>query len=225
MQAIEYVKKNRIPIIVVCLVVVALGGVAVWRGGVFQKKQDVMMFGDIDESAVGVDGDTIDGEGLQETENDSCQGYVVDVSGSVVQSGVFCVTAEAIVQDALTAAGGISDQACISWIERTLNRAQVVEQSMKIYIPSVTDSECAGGQGESGGAQSSGSAITAGSCTNGGVNINSGSAEELDSLPGIGPALAQKIIESRPFESISDLDDVSGIGESMLEKLTPQVCL
>lgn len=55
------------------------------------------------------------------------------------------------------------------------------------------------------------------------VNVNSASATELQSLPGIGPALARDIIEARPYQSPEDLKNVKGIGEKTFEKLRPLV--
>lgn len=54
-----------------------------------------------------------------------------------------------------------------------------------------------------------------------GVNVNTASQAELEALPGIGPALAARIVESRPYSSTADLDRVKGIGPKMLEKLSP----
>lgn len=57
------------------------------------------------------------------------------------------------------------------------------------------------------------------------VNLNTASQAEIESLPGVGPALAQRIIEGRPYRSLEDLDRVRGIGPKLLERLRPLVAL
>lgn len=69
------------------------------------------------------------------------------------------------------------------------------------------------GAGNIAGAQSDSSV------TGGKVNINTATLEQLDALPGIGPSTADKIIAARPFESIDELMDVSGIGEAKFDEI------
>ena len=62
--------------------------------------------------------------------------------------------------------------------------------------------------------------------TNNKINLNIATAEELETLPGVGPKLAERIIQARknqPFTSLADLDQVSGIGPKMLDKLSDRV--
>lgn len=55
------------------------------------------------------------------------------------------------------------------------------------------------------------------------VDLNTATAEELQTLPGVGPSLAEKIIAARPFSSVDDLDNVPGVGEKKMEQLRPYV--
>ena len=57
------------------------------------------------------------------------------------------------------------------------------------------------------------------------VNLNTVSQAEIESLPGIGPALARRIIEGRPYRSIEELDRIKGIGPKLIERLRPRVTL
>jgi competence protein ComEA len=57
------------------------------------------------------------------------------------------------------------------------------------------------------------------------VNLNTASQAEIESLPGIGPTLAQRIIEGRPYRSIEELDRIKGIGPKLIERLRPRVTL
>ena len=66
------------------------------------------------------------------------------------------------------------------------------------------------------------SAMISAACIDGQVDINSASAEELDEITWIGPATAEKIIASRPFDSVDDLIEVSGIGEVKLQDIKSQ---
>jgi len=57
------------------------------------------------------------------------------------------------------------------------------------------------------------------------VSLNAGSLEELDALPGVGPVIARRIVENRPYDTLDDLLAVPGIGPATLERLRPLVGL
>lgn len=145
---------------------------------------------------------------------------VVDVDGAVAHPGLYKLPPDSRVQAALAAAGGLSPQADV----HRINRAAKLHDGQKLYVLS---------QGESGPPQaaSGGQSCTsaeggvAGSDTEGQglVNINTANATQLTQLPGVGPAIAQKIIDYRtangPFTSVDDLTKVPGIGAAKLAQI------
>lgn len=138
---------------------------------------------------------------------------VVDVAGAVVKPGVYRFTAGARVGDAIEAAGGFSPRVDVGRVGAELNLAATLADGAQIHVPSRDD--VSGGAG--GGAIPSGGAPGARL-----INVNTATEAELDSLPGIGPVTAGKIIESRsasPFKTIDDLRERGILGEKALEKI------
>jgi competence protein ComEA len=142
----------------------------------------------------------------------STANLIVEVSGAVGNPGVYELSGEARIEDAIKAAGGISSDAATNWIERYLNRAAFVTDGQKIYIPARHASQGdAGGPWQSeevsdntsDGYQSGLEGASAG--LGGVVNINTASQSELESLHGIGPVYAQKIIDNRPYSDVNEL--------------------
>jgi len=135
----------------------------------------------------------------------------VYVSGAVINPAVYKLSPGSILEDAINIAGGFSDEADPS----AVNLALVLLDGMHVHIP-VPGTSPVVTNGDSNVTMPEGS-------INGLVNINTATLEELDTLPGIGPSTAQKIIDYRfvngPFDSIEDLDLVSGIGPAKLETL------
>ena len=136
---------------------------------------------------------------------------LVHVAGAVAAPGVYEVAAGARVRDAIVAAGGPSETA--DW--NALNLAAAVADGVKVYVPSVgedvppslTIPELASLDGASEKA----------------IDVNVATADELDRLPGVGPATAASIVTERerngPFADVDDLDRVPGIGPAKLEAL------
>ncbi len=151
---------------------------------------------------------------------------VVDVSGAVVSPSVVRVPADARVQDAIDAAGGLAADADIS----ALNRAAVLTDGMKVLVPRIGEGLSSGAAEDATAASGTGTFPSTPSSAQGSpVNINRAGADELDTLPGIGPATAQAIIEDRtahgPFTAPEDLMRVSGIGEKKFERLQGLICI
>jgi general secretion pathway protein K len=129
------------------------------------------------------------------------------------------------VQAALAAAGGLSPQADA----HRINRAAKLHDGQKLYVLSQGESTpplaASSGQGCEGQACTSAEGGVAGSAPEGQglVNINTANATQLTQLPGVGPAVAQKIIDYRtangPFTSVDDLTKVPGIGAAKLAQI------
>jgi competence protein ComEA len=140
---------------------------------------------------------------------------VVSVAGAVNEPGIVELAVGARVADAIEAAGGLTEGADPGF----LNLARVVADGDLVAVP---DASASGAAVPAPGGES-------GASTGGLVNINVASAAELDALNGIGPVLAERIIEYREtngsFQSLEELSEVSGIGSALLEQLRDQVAL
>lgn len=157
----------------------------------------------------------------------------VQVSGAVLEPGIYDVPASCRVEEAIAAAGGMTENAD----SERVNLVRKVRDGMQIRVPvqkagtSRTQRKSAqakSGLGESAskkyGSAKAGSGRNSSMMQN--VRINSASASELQQLPGIGPALAQRIVETRKggrFTSADDLLRVPGIGKAKLAKLRDYV--
>ena len=143
----------------------------------------------------------------------SGDGLYVHVLGEVADPGLYILAADARLVDALAAAGGTSDAADL----RAVNLARQLSDGEQIIVPKQGehDEQAPGGTGETGGS------------ADGKIDLNTADQAALETLPRIGPALAQRILEWREengrFRSVDDLLAVSGIGEKMLEGVRDKV--
>ena len=170
----------------------------------------------IEESSASSSSEKSDG-----SEADTKQGTCfVHVSGAVRNAGLVEVSAGGRVADALEAAGGPTEDACVE----AVNLARFVQDGEHIHLPTIEESESGVQAVESEALVNPQKAAPTGK-----VNINRASAEELEALPGIGPATAQKIVADResagPFETPEDLTRVSGIGEKKYASIADLICV
>jgi competence protein ComEA len=160
------------------------------------------------------------GSGLAAADSTTTTSLIyVQVAGAVRRPGVYRMSSDARLFEAVAEAGGFTEEAD----QQMLTLAAKLSDGCRIYVPRVgetvlestvpTAAEAVGASQESAGV----------------VSLNSGTLEQLDSLPGIGPAIAGDIVSYReahgPFTSVDQLTDVPGIGPARLEQLRPLVGL
>lgn len=150
---------------------------------------------------------------------------VVHVAGAVKKPGVVRIPRGSRVDDAVKAAGGFSSQADPD----SVNLAQPLEDGVQVYVPRRGETVQVEGRvgNVSSGAVSARAATGHREPPSGKVNVNTASPEQLESLPGVGPATARAIIEYRKqnggFHSVDELIEVRGIGPRKLEQIRPYV--
>ncbi len=136
----------------------------------------------------------------------------VHVAGAVLRPDVYRLPAGSIVKDAVQAAGGATDDAELAHV----NLALELHDQQQVYVPHV---------GEQDVRPAAHADETAPPTAR--VNINTATAEDLAQLPGIGPGLAQRIIDWReangPFATIADIKQVAGIGEAIFGRIKDHI--
>lgn len=162
----------------------------------------------------------------------------IDVAGEVKTPGVYKLKPGARVEDAIQAAGGLGKKADLELVAKNLNRAQIIGDGAKVFVPTVDDNTMSHNNGfttntniDIDSSQNQGyilqqpdgiSQNIAGTSV---MNINTASQSELESLSGIGPVTAQKIISNRPYTSLDDLVSRKVMYQSLLDKLRSQLSL
>ena len=175
-------------------------------------------------------------ENPKDENNEIDENIIVHISGAVNKEGVIQLKMNSRISDAIEMAGGLRDNANT----KNINLAYKLEDGMKIYIPTIEEQEnktdidknITDNEGKenltndfvttsSGTSDSNSQNVQNEQIVK--VNINSATQEQLESLPGIGPSTANKIInyrnENGKFNKIEDIKEVSGIGDAKFNKL------
>lgn len=207
-------KRNKFRFVLIVILIAAAAAVYL-SGGPDNDKKEIDRI-DISELSASENGSSEGPGGGQ----DDVKMIYVDIGGAVTVPGVVCIPEGSRVFEALEQAGGVSADADT----KSLNLASLCTDGEKIYIPtaaetaadpSINASVSAGVSG--GGAEN---AVPK-------VNINNADSEILQTLSGIGPSTAQKIIDYREqngrFGSIEELTEVNGIGEKTFQKLKDHI--
>jgi len=142
-----------------------------------------------------------------QTENEI---IVVDVEGAVVKPGVYRLPKGSRVEEALEVSGGFTREADRGAASRLLNRAAKLTDGAKIYVPFI---------GEAAAAASNDDVATHT------VNVNTATQSELETLSGVGPVTAGKIISGRPYMQLIELVEKKAMSQSLFDKLKDQLTL
>lgn len=172
-----------------------LGGLALLGGGVFWFKSGLGQGDKVEVIKRNINVTNDNGE---------IQKIAVDVSGEVVKPGVYRINAGSRVEDVLQVAGGLAVGADIEWVDKNINRALKLVDGQKVYIPR---------KGVVNASQTSA------------VNINSADQRELESLPGVGPVTAQKIISGRPYQNVSELVGRKILSQRVFDEIKDKISL
>ncbi len=150
-------------------------------------------------------------EEQQQQEEPAKNQIIVDIGGAVKTPGVYEIKEGARLFEVIQEAGGLLPDADTT----TINQAEVLYDGQKIVIPQESE------------IQESGTGGPIVKPADGRININTADSTQLQEIPGVGPATAEKIIDYRDtngrFTSVEELKNVSGIGEKTFEKMKDKV--
>lgn len=197
-----------------------------------ENKKDEISSGKASETANDGGNSEVAEESDKEKKTQSGGKIFIDIAGEVKNPGVYEVTSDSRIFEAIEKAGGLTEKADTT----NVNQAETVKDGQKISIPKkgATAQSSGGSGGESSqttSAPASNAQTSTGTDPASGakININSADSSQLQTINGIGPSTAEKIIRYRTskgaFKSIDDLKKVDGIGDKKLEKLRPYVTI
>ena len=149
----------------------------------------------------------------------------IHISGEVVNPGTYELKGKVRIKDVVDIAGGLTENADLT----NVNLAYCVNDGQKVNIPNINDQKNSGIDVISSSAGKSVINNGDGTVDETKVNINTATQTELETLTGIGPSIASKIIDFRSkngkFKKKEDIKNVAGIGESKYESIKNEICV
>lgn len=203
---IELSKNEKIIICIILLIIISVIGYYIYVN--INNNESYIEEDDsyIEENHNDVDNET--------SVNKSEETIIIHIAGCVENEGVYEIKKDSRISDAIDIAGGLTSDANI----KSINLAQKLNDGQKIYIPNINEDieEYTGDD-------------TNLFEYNELININTATQTQLETLPGIGPSTADKIIQYRKengnFKNIEDIKNVSGIGDSKYENIKDKICV
>ena len=218
--------NQKLKIIAVILASIIIGCACYY---IYNKNANIEI---IENADINIENQEINEEFTTDNENEKTEEKIlIHISGAVNKEGIIELSNDSRIADAIEKAGGLKDDANI----KDINLAYKLEDGMKIYIPNNTEQEekkknndinneiimdntneyiTISGENEK---------ADNNNVKNTKININTATQTELETLPGIGPSTALKIInyrkENGKFKNIEDIKEVSGIGEAKFENI------
>ncbi len=197
------IKTNYKQIIIISvLLVVIIAGIFIY---LYQNHSTDYSFLEISESTVN-----------SEVSNVLEEKIVIHIAGQVANPGIVELKDGARIVEAIEAAGGVTSDANLEKI----NLAYVLEDGMKVYIPSIADEDennyvTTGSSGVSSNSSNATQTLK--------ININTASVDDFSKIPGIGSSIASRIVEYRKengkFSTVEDIKNVSGIGDAKFNNI------
>jgi competence protein ComEA len=223
-KADQFIEKYRLYIALCLIIFVVLSGtVLIIQGANANNSANTIKSEDIKLSSPN-----------KVTDDKEIKEVIFDIEGAVQTPGVYKLPAGKVLIDAINGAGGFSADADRDRIAREMNQASQIGDGSKIYIFKNSDKDVkvvSVGSNQNYSSISNSTSASSSSQQQGGakINLNKSTLSELDTLSGIGPALAQRIIDWRDanggFEVIEDMKKVKGIGDSVFDGLKNQITI
>ena len=215
--------NQKIVVIIICIIVISAVIYYIYGNEEnFESFEEENLILPIEENSTNVK--------LEESKEENAkEKIVIHITGCVKNQGIIELEEPARIKDAVDKAGGLTEEANLSEV----NLAYQIEDGMKIYIPSIHENDLEdkvitkeAGKNITTNIEESSAEKNATTTL---ININAATQTELETLPGIGPSIALKIIKYRQengnFSAIEEIQNVSGIGENKYNTIKEFICI
>lgn len=242
MKILKKIMKDKLTIFIISIVIIAFCYIYINNRNLSDKELEIFSNIDnsIDQNTITDNKNALDNNNEKNSEKENNENSIkegeicVYITGEIKNVGVYYLNEQSRIIDVINMAGGTTENADLSKI----NLAYILEDGMKVYIPNINDlnnnkeldviTKSPGTDIDDNESQNkdiikdNNNSINT-KKENNQVNINTATQTELETLPGIGPSLALRIIEYRKengkFNSIEDIKNVTGIGDKKYEDL------